>query len=85
MSRYRLGEVGTPGHYLEDGFQLLGIQNPHKCYAFGFRGLPGFALPGPPDYIRSVSSLIEATLERKMASHVMMLCKYKPLNQDDAL
>jgi hypothetical protein len=26
-----------------------------------------------------------ATKERKTASHVMMLLKYKPLNQDDAL
>jgi hypothetical protein len=30
-------------------FNFWGIQNPHKCYAFDFRGLPGFALPGTPD------------------------------------
>jgi hypothetical protein len=26
-----------------------GIQNPHKCYVFYFRGLSGFLLLGPPD------------------------------------
>jgi hypothetical protein len=31
-----------------------------------------------PLIVRSVSSLIEATVERKMASHVMMLWKYNP-------
>jgi hypothetical protein len=74
----------NPGDYLADGFQLWGIQNPHKCYAFDFRGLPGFVLPAPL-IVRSVSSLIKATVERKTASPVMMLWKYKPLNQDDAL
>ena len=34
--------------------------------------------------VRSVSSLIEVMIERKMAMHVMMLWKYKPLSQDDA-
>ena len=38
-----------------------------------------------PLVIRSVSTLIEAMVERKMATHVMMLYKYKPLNQDNAL
>jgi hypothetical protein len=65
-------------------FNFWEIQNPHKCYAFDFRGLPGFALPGPP-ILRTVSSVIKATDERKTVSHVMMLWKYKPLNQDDAL
>jgi hypothetical protein len=54
MSRYRLGEVGTLGHYLEDGFQLLGIENPHKCYAFDIRGLPGLPCLAPL-IVRSVS------------------------------
>ena len=35
--------------------------------------------------VQSVSSLIEAVVERKTATHIMMLWKYKPLNQDDAL
>jgi hypothetical protein len=35
--------------------------------------------------VRSVSRLTMATVERKNASHGMMLWKYKPLNQDDAL
>jgi hypothetical protein len=38
-----------------------------------------------PIIVRSVSSLIEVTVERKAAVHVMMLWKYKPLLQDDAL
>ena len=37
-----------------------------------------------PLVIWSVSSLIEVMVERKMATHVMMLWKYKLLNQDDA-
>jgi hypothetical protein len=28
---------------------------------------------------------MEAIIERKMAAHVMMLWKYKPLDEDDAL
>jgi hypothetical protein len=32
-----------------------------------------------------IVSLIKAIVEIKMASHVMMPWKYKPLNQDDAL
>jgi hypothetical protein len=35
--------------------------------------------------VSSVSSLIEAIVERKMDSHVMSLWKYKPLNQNDTL
>ena len=38
-----------------------------------------------PLVIWSVSILIEAMVERKRATYVMMLWKYKPLNQDDAL
>jgi hypothetical protein len=32
-----------------------------------------------------IRTIMEATIESKMATHIMMLCKYKPLNQDDAL
>jgi hypothetical protein len=35
--------------------------------------------------VRPVSSLIKATVKRKMVANIMMLWKYKPLNQDDAL
>ena len=38
-----------------------------------------------PLIVQSVSSLIEAIVERKTAIQVMMLWKYKPLNQDDSL
>jgi hypothetical protein len=65
-------------------FNFGGIQNPHKCYDFDFRVC--LVLPYLASLIvRSVSSLMEATDERKMASHAMMLWKYKLLNHDDAL
>jgi hypothetical protein len=35
--------------------------------------------------IVSIRTIIEATLERKTATHAMMLWKYDLLNQDDAL
>jgi hypothetical protein len=69
---------------LEDGFQLLGDSKPSLVFAFDFRCLPGSVHLAPP-VVRSVSSLIEVTVERKTASHVMMLWKYKALDQDDAL
>jgi hypothetical protein len=37
-----------------------------------------------PLVIRSIRTLIEATIEIKMAAHVMMLWKYKPLTQENA-
>ena len=83
MSQYKPGEAGTPKIWGRV-FNFGGIQNPHKC-VFLILGacliLPCLA----PLVIRSVSRLIEATVERKMAIYVMMLWKYKPLNQDDAL
>jgi hypothetical protein len=33
----------------------------------------------------SIRIVMEAIIERKMATHVIMLWKYKPLDQDDAL
>jgi integral membrane sensor domain MASE1 len=38
-----------------------------------------------PLVLQSIRTIMEATTERKMAAHIMMLWKYKPLNQDDAL
>jgi hypothetical protein len=38
-----------------------------------------------PLILWSIRTIIEATTERKTAAHVMMIRKYKPLNQDDAL
>jgi hypothetical protein len=38
-----------------------------------------------PLVLWSIRTIMEATIERKTATHVMMLWKYKPLNQDDAL
>jgi hypothetical protein len=38
-----------------------------------------------PLVIRSIRSIIEATIERKTAAHVMMLWKYKPLSQENTL
>jgi hypothetical protein len=38
-----------------------------------------------PLVIRSIRPIIEDTVERKTAVHVMMLWKYKPLNQENAI
>jgi hypothetical protein len=38
-----------------------------------------------PSVLRSIRTIMEATIERKTATHVMMLWKYKLLNQGDAL
>jgi hypothetical protein len=38
-----------------------------------------------PPVMQSVRNIMEATMERKTPSHVMMLWRYKPLDQDDAL
>jgi hypothetical protein len=38
-----------------------------------------------PLVLWSIRTIMEATIERKTAAHVVMLWKYKPLNQDDAL
>jgi hypothetical protein len=35
--------------------------------------------------LQSFRTILEATIERKTAAHVMTLWKYKPLDQDDAL
>jgi hypothetical protein len=53
-------------------------------------GMMGFILEACliyliPLVLQSVRTIMEATIERKMATHVMMLWKYKPLDQDDAL
>jgi hypothetical protein len=38
-----------------------------------------------PLELQSIRTIMEDTIERKTAAHIMMLWKYKPLNQDDAL
>jgi hypothetical protein len=38
-----------------------------------------------PLVLWSIRTVMEAIIERKTASHVMMLWKYKPLDQDDGL
>jgi ABC-type transport system involved in cytochrome c biogenesis permease component len=38
-----------------------------------------------PLVLQSVKTIIKATIKRKIATHVMILYKYKPLNQEDAL
>jgi hypothetical protein len=34
--------------------------------------------------LQSIKTIMEATTERKIATHVILLWKYKLLNQDDA-
>jgi Ca2+/Na+ antiporter len=38
-----------------------------------------------PLVLWSIRTIIEATIERKTAAHIIILWKYKPLNLDDAL
>jgi hypothetical protein len=38
-----------------------------------------------PLVLRPIRTIMEVTKERKTAIHVVMLWKYNPLNQDDAL
>jgi hypothetical protein len=38
-----------------------------------------------PLVLRSIRTILETPVEKKTAVHVIMLWKYKPLNQDDAL
>jgi hypothetical protein len=38
-----------------------------------------------PLVLRPIRTIMEATMERKTAAHIMMLWKYKPLGQDAAL
>jgi hypothetical protein len=38
-----------------------------------------------PLVLQSIRTIMEAAIERKTAAHVIMLWKYRPLNQDDAL
>jgi hypothetical protein len=38
-----------------------------------------------PLVLWSIRIIIEATIKRKTAAHIMMLWKYRPLNEDDAL
>jgi hypothetical protein len=38
-----------------------------------------------PLVLRSIRTIMEAIIERKRATHVMMLWKYKPLDQGDVL
>jgi hypothetical protein len=48
------------------------------------RSMPDIALPNPPGTV-VLQDQMEASIERKIAAHGMMLWKYKLLDQDDAL
>jgi hypothetical protein len=80
----RLGEDGIPMTWLEDVLCLRRIQNFNR----GNRLCPGSmrntALPGPL-VLWSLRTVMKAVIERKTAAYVMMLWKYKPLDQGDAL
>jgi hypothetical protein len=75
MSPSRLGEDGIPMTCLEGGFLPWWIQNFDRGNGPSLRSMLNTSLPGPP-VLRSVGTIIE----RKMASHIMMLWKYKRLN-----
>jgi hypothetical protein len=59
---------------------------PHPLANFSYLKTACVILPCfLPLVIWSIRSITEATIERKTAAHVMMLWKYKPLNQENAL
>jgi hypothetical protein len=56
-----------------------------KSRAMGLILGAGLILPWlVPLALWSIRTIMEATIKRKMATHVMMLWKYKPLDEDDA-
>jgi hypothetical protein len=61
-----------------------GIQNSERSGGSNPGSVSDVTLPGSPE-LWSIRTTTEATIERKMSAHIMMLWKYKPLNQDDAL
>jgi hypothetical protein len=75
----------NPGELFGEWFSTLGGFKTLKSIMLFISG--GFLVLTclTPLIVRSVSSLTEATVERKTASHVMMLRKYKSLSQDGAL
>jgi hypothetical protein len=68
---------GTPNHMEPQPHPLANFSNLKTACII----LPCFL----PLVIRSIRSIIEAIIGRKTAAHVMMLWKYKPLNQEKAL
>jgi hypothetical protein len=84
MSLSRLGEDGIPMTWLEDESVLSRFKT-----LIGAMGLVlGACLIPPclvPLVLQPIRTTREAIIERKTVTHVMMLWKYKPLNQDDAL
>jgi hypothetical protein len=60
------------------------IQNPDKSGGSNPGSVSDVTLPDSL-LLQSIRIVMEAITERKTASHVMMLWKYKPLSQDDAL
>jgi hypothetical protein len=72
--------------------------DPHDLFGGWFSALGGLkTLIGPilevclillclfPLVLQSIRTIMEAIIERKMGMHIMMLWKYRPLDQDDAL
>jgi hypothetical protein len=68
---------GTPHHTEPQPHLLANFSNLKTASII----LPCFL----PLVMRSIRSIMEATKERKTAAHVMMLWKYKPLNQENDL
>jgi hypothetical protein len=70
--------------HLEGGFCLRWIQNSDRGNGPNPRSMVNTALPGPPGTVL-YQDYYGAHIERKTASHVMMLWKHKPLDHNDAL
>jgi hypothetical protein len=65
-------------------FCLRWIQNSDRGNKPNPRSIVNIALSGSL-VLQSIRTIREAIIERKTAAHVMMLWKYKPLDQGDAL
>jgi hypothetical protein len=62
---------------------LVWIQNSDRSNGSNLGSVSDVTLPGSPGI--AIWAITEAITERKMASHVTMLWKYKRLDRDDAL
>jgi hypothetical protein len=84
MYLYRCGKDGTQKVCLEVGSLPWADSRPDRDMAL----VLGACLMSPclvSLVLQSVRNIMEVTIERKRTTHVMMLWRYKPLKQDDAL
>jgi hypothetical protein len=74
----------NPNDLLGEWFSLGQIQDPDRGNGSCLGGIFNITCLVPLA-LWSISTIMKTTIEIKTAAYVMMLWKYKPLNQDDAL